>query len=56
MQERCFKECSGKISLKKITLGQRYEENEGESPVDIWGQKREQYEQRSLGRNMAAWC
>lgn len=54
MQERGFKEWSSKFSLKKVTLGQRYEENEGESPVDIWGQKREQHEQRSLGRNMPA--
>lgn len=40
MQERDFKEWSGKFSLKNVTLGQRYEENEGESPVDISGVKK----------------
>lgn len=41
---RGFKEWSKKISLQKITLGQRHERTEGESPIDIWGQKREQQE------------
>lgn len=53
MQER-FQRMVRQVLTQKVTLGQRYEENEGESPVEIWGQNREQHEQRSLGRNMPA--
>lgn len=52
MQERGFIEWSGKVSLKKITLGERHERKWVRKPCRYLGSKKGAAEQRSLGRNM----